>query len=1094
MLNDHPAAIFHEIKEKWAEILLPRPVKRIVGALSDASQSTAPGGLRREGTRLLEALRNQDPQVWAVANTFFNASNEKKKECRSCLTAMLLKKVKDGPEFLNRVSEEMGWRAAPLGTVLKEELTEIKDARKKRTSVFNDGGMRSAAKVPEAPIAGGASSSVPEWQTRDKEWVNVIADAHKANLVGLAFSGGGIRSATFNLGVLQALADLKLLTRVDYLSTVSGGGYVGGWLAACTKRLNGIANLQKLLATNRVHQDEDNEPRQIRYLRVFSNYLTPKVGLLSGDSLAAAAIIMRNVLLNLVVLLAVLATLLLLPRAALRGGFAARAATTNNEVFVGLVFVVLLAVAIVVIMNNMIYLDRSGEKKSPWITKQQPILWLVAGPLFGGAILGAMWQMSRFHAGKVEAISFEAAMGAGAAAYGVIWLLAIVLGLLLWWQPWTAKTQVEDDRASKPASPTTRQTPETAGATLCMPLTALPAGALAGWLYAVLSGYKICHSVRADLTFGPPLVLGIFLLTGTLQIGLMGIAFHDWRREWWGRLGGWLLLWGIVWLTIFWLALYFPDFINHNVLVKATWKAFVVKCLTPTWIVTTVGGVLAAKGDTTSGKPGELSWKDLLAKAAPYIFMVGLVCWMSWGIDWIQTRQFFEEPLSKVAGGQNGGRFLEYLAEKVANHRLSSALVGCAVVAAVMAWRVDINEFSMHLLYRNRLVRCYLGASNKRSPNRFTGFDQNDDAPLKDLRAEKGYDGPYPVFNASLNLVKGQDLAWQERKAESFVMTPIYCGYDVWLEEQDSPLLRGERQPAQRGRLEQFGYRRTEEYAFPPPRNGLNLGTAMALSGAAASPNMGFYTSAPVAFLMTLFNVRLGHWLGNPRDIEKWRRATPVFGLTYLLNELFAGTTDEAGYVHLSDGGHFENMALYEMVKRRCGLIIVCDAEADGKYEYRGLGNAIRKCRIDLGIDIDLDVTHITPPKEGKPSKKHCAVGTIHYENVDLNAPTGTIIYFKASLTGDESTDINNYQKTHNSFPHESTIDQWFSESQFEAYRKLGHHEVTTSIQVPPTDATMKTHAAEESLCTQLIFTKFGFDTSEFARPAQAEQPRSQSQ
>jgi len=114
------------------------------------------------------------------------------------------------------------------------------------------------------------------------------------------------------------------------------------------------------------------------------------------------------------------------------------------------------------------------------------------------------------------------------------------------------------------------------------------------------------------------------------------------------------------------------------------------------------------------------------------------------------------------------------------------------------------------------------------------------------------------------------------------------------------------------------------------------------------------------------------------------------------------------------------------MVKRRCGLVILCDAEADGKYECGGLGNAIRKCRIDMGIDIDLDVTDLTPQEIGNPSKKHYAVGTIHYEKADLNAPTGTIVYFKASLTGDESTDVKNYQKTHPEFPHESTIDQWF--------------------------------------------------------------------
>jgi hypothetical protein len=472
--------------------------------------------------------------------------------------------------------------------------------------------------------------------------------------------------------------------------------------------------------------------------------------------------------------------------------------------------------------------------------------------------------------------------------------------------------------------------------------------------------------------------------------------------------------------------------------------------------VTTLASVVAGKS-TASGEPGKQTWKDLIAKVGPYVFIAGLVCWISWCIYKI------------------GGNY-------IAGHRIFDAILICAVVALVMSLRVDVNQFSMHLFYRNRLVRCYLGASNKkRFPNQFTGFDPDDDMALKDLSQKNGYDGPYPVINASLNLVKGKDLAWQERKAESFVMTPQFCGYDVWLEEQDSPLLMKERRedqrldkrtpagmagntPAtqamtgdsdidisattvrQRQGLDRYGYRPTALYAFPSPLDGPRLGLAMGISGAAASPNMGFYSSPPVAFLMTLFDVRLGQWLGNPRNPKTWQRATPRFGLTYLLNELFAGTNDDAAYIYLSDGGHFENMALYELVKRRCGLIIVCDAEADDCYGFSGLGNAIRKCRIDMGIDIALDLTEITPPKVGEPSAKHCAIGTIHYETVDVNAPSGTIIYFKASLTGDEPSDIRNYHTIHGQFPHESTIDQWFSESQFESYRVLGYHEVMTSV------------------------------------------------
>ena len=109
------------------------------------------------------------------------------------------------------------------------------------------------------------------------------------------------------------------------------------------------------------------------------------------------------------------------------------------------------------------------------------------------------------------------------------------------------------------------------------------------------------------------------------------------------------------------------------------------------------------------------------------------------------------------------------------------------LVLGLTAWwlsrRADLNEFSMHALYRNRLVRCYLGASNvRRNAHPFHGFDPDDDLPLaspgrRSLR-------PYPIFNAAINLVGGRNLAWQQRKAASFVFTPDVCGYEYRVDEQ----------------------------------------------------------------------------------------------------------------------------------------------------------------------------------------------------------------------------------------------------------------------------------------------------------------------
>jgi hypothetical protein len=214
----------------------------------------------------------------------------------------------------------------------------------------------------------------------------------------------------------------------------------------------------------------------------------------------------------------------------------------------------------------------------------------------------------------------------------------------------------------------------------------------------------------------------------------------------------------------------------------------------------------------------------------------------------------------------------------------------------------------------------------------------------------------------------------------------------------------------------------------------------MAISGAAASPNMGYHSSAPLAFLMTVFNVRLGWWLGNPRHKSCWSRPGPRLGLFYLLFELLGSANDRRGFVYLSDGGHFENLGIYELVKRRCRFIVACDATQDGRFQFGDLGNAIERCRTDLGIGIQIDAGAIGRPGSPKGQRQHCVVGRIPYGDVDGGAEDGTLVYIKASLTGDEPMDVRSYATQHRGFPHESTADQWFNEDQFEAYRALGHH------------------------------------------------------
>jgi hypothetical protein len=160
--------------------------------------------------------------------------------------------------------------------------------------------------------------------------------------------------------------------------------------------------------------------------------------------------------------------------------------------------------------------------------------------------------------------------------------------------------------------------------------------------------------------------------------------------------------------------------------------------------------------------------------------------------------------------------------------------------------------------------------------------------------------------------------------------------------------------------------------------------------------------------------------------------------LFYLLKELLASTSDRSEYVYLSDGGHFENLAIYELIRRKCKFIIACDGDADGAVTFGDLGNAIRKCRSDFGVEIDIDVSKLHRDPNTGFATAHGAVGTIKYPGSDTEENRGHILYIKPAITPDLSRDVLAYRDGNPPFPYQTTADQWFDESQFESYRKLG--------------------------------------------------------
>jgi Patatin-like phospholipase len=838
--------------------------------------------------------------------------------------------------------------------------------------------------------------------------------AAKSGLMGLCFSGGGIRSATFNLGVLQGLAELKLLRCFDYLSTVSGGGYIHQWFAAWSKR-HGFEEVEKQLIPPPDTDNPGTHPEPIRWLRRYSNYLTPQTGILSGDTWVAFAIWLRNTLLNQIILASGLLFLMLVPHLLEKLTFSAR-----NVTLMAAIIVVLHLIAIYFVGKELLtFTPTSAGGQPPKALGQGGVYAAIVLPLVVSAVL--LTLLIPYLSAPTLGVDLLLLL------FGMALTITFAGGAPLAYLKTHANTSKFNTVSEFWNVPKCWAHVKFVFVVIGQILVcALATFAGAAWVIAGL--YRLPQYLPSITTaaklpgtspllwqifliVAPPLVLGGPLVMMLFVVGFLGRTFRNSHREWLSRIAAWMGLFMLIWI----LALVF-SFLGRKIVLWIAQTVWVRLPLLATWVAGSLGGLLAGKSASSSGgsddKAPPQTLSELIAVVGPYIFIVGLLLLLAALGDTILMRL----PGPLALAGIYGGLF---------------------VICVLFAWRVDINEFSLHAFYRNRLTRCYLGASRvPRRPNPFTGFDDNDaDVAVCDLTPENNYNGPFPIFCTTLNLTFGQDLAWQERKGASFVFTPLYSGYDVaWTAAKGETNLRFN------------GFVKTPHYAYP--ETGVHLNTAVAISGAALSPNMGYHTNAATAFLMTVFSVRLGWWLRNPRTLDEdgtrlgrpadYPRPSPSFSLLALAKELLGRTDDTSSYVYLSDGGHFDNMGLYELVRRRCRYIVICDSEDDGDLKFSGIGMAIRKCRIDFGVEISLDLRLLQRPKDSAYSSAHCVAGTVRYPE-DPDNP-GTVVYLKSTLTGDEPADVLNYKSEHACFPHDSTTNQWFTESQFESYRRLGHH------------------------------------------------------
>lgn len=1040
---------------------------------------------------------------------------------------------------------------------------------------------------------------------------------HEKNMAALCLSGGGIRSATFNLGVLQGLAEKKLLTQFHYVSTVSGGGYIGSWLSSWIRRhAEGPAGVAADLAAEPA-DPLSPEVQPIQHLREYSSYLAPRGTALSVDTWTIVATYLRNLVLNWTMFLPALAAFLAFPRvievlvvSAMHGppGSTTRGVLSpfvNYSAYIAL-GAGLLGVIMVGVIRPALDQPSGPSEDAQTLRAKRNTVWLWLVPLFAGAIaFTTMWAalmrgetwvffentrlyedgLAVIEDGKLVWWTFPPIFIAGNLLAAVLYLIRHVAAKEVpplhdrpfkkWAQRFGDDYRAGDIRIvgmrdaiigalrgirfgpffsalrslfSKPHY-RERVLGELAGAFGAGLVGALLLNALFRLAFdpATLMEADRVPRLEVFVCTAIPLFLLVFFLSASLHVGLTTPWSSEHDREWWSRTGALIFVFGIVYLVVSVSAILLP---------------MIVLELPP--YVASIGGVsafamwLLSRGNRTAANLkeremiGAAPWAGVVLKVAALICLLVAVALISLATTFVLDKSGFVMSSVRIDAPVLDGwkkaeaiqRHLNVL-RNVSSELLIVFIAILVVIAKVMSRALNVNTYSMHAMYRNRLIRAYLGASRwTRRPDPFTGFDPQDDIRMWQLRPEviwpssfidpdaflkklhagsevagspfmqleepvrrhvavyvanssaanrddvqaevvselnalmlkkdiehdvdadpclellrenrrfldryfAGVLEPMPVdgtiekprtspvnkdiivgsssdrrrpglhvVNMALNLVGGDNLAWRERKADSFTVTPLHAGN------------------------RRLGYRDSSEYGAQ-----LSLGTAMAISGAAVSPNMGYNSSPVVTFLMTLFNARLGWWLGNPGAAGQatYEEPGPVHSLQSIVDEAFGRTNDKSPYVFLSDGGHFDNLGLYEMVLRRCRYIVACDVSADRRYAFGDLANAIRKIRVDLGVDIELRSTVYIGPQENEKYGKYCAIGYIRYDQVDKKidaryANVGVLVYIKPVVYNDCPTDVRHYRQENELFPHESTVDQFFSESQFESYRALGRH------------------------------------------------------
>jgi hypothetical protein len=378
-----------------------------------------------------------------------------------------------------------------------------------------------------------------------------------------------------------------------------------------------------------------------------------------------------------------------------------------------------------------------------------------------------------------------------------------------------------------------------------------------------------------------------------------------------------------------------------------------------------------------------------------------------------------------------------------------------AAVVALLGGLFDEASLSLHPFYRRRLATAFAtrvvrDATNPASAPVAVPLHSRERTPLSTYARTAASAQPFPefVFCCAANLT-GQQRTPPGLTAVSFTMSADWVGGpDVgWV---DTATL--------------------EKLAPSRLRRDVTVQAAVAISGAAIASSMG-RMSRWYQIVLAVSGARLGAWLPNPvfvaamRDAHDSRRPggvdwtlpglPAVRRLTYLLREILNMHPIEERLLHVTDGGHYENLGIVELLRRRCTTIYCIDGGGDSPPTAPGLAEAMNLARSELGVRIELHDPFDTEPGIGAPlepqgplavlnsslSKEPVIVGTIHYpaaSGLPAEARTGSLYVARALLWPGADYALLSYAAQHPEFPHDSTADQWFTEGQFTAYTSLG--------------------------------------------------------